>query len=576
MDFTEPGDHIHIMSWDDSKLEPIVVDMSYEVDKVILDPQTSTPFRLVFDMPPMLLTTSPFILSPDPDETVTQDFQYVIHGANRATYIVFSIDDIPFEGFDPTLPLYIFVGCSRHRVPYIILDTGFSLNICSLATKVTFGFGPSNFEPVSQTVQAYDSTCRETVEVEQFYRDYVVLPFDEHGSTMVLDMMRSMHFLLGLSLRHRQDGLGEFIATVDHDTPFDLGFVLIDVDYRYMTNEHGTSVESATMIDEAILHDEYSDKMLVIDMSQITDDVQLKTVSPLDLFGVLAIEMVKNVQLIPTPGLLIDVVHNDDVFEGIISPIVVESEHVDPPFSFDVLLRFVSCSDDATWRLRHYMIEYSMHFISRLDPLRYLFDKSALIGLLMRWLVLLTEFNIHYVTQKSIRESIVADHLALLPVFDGRAIDDDFLDEDVTAMTSLLAIRISCAGYPTKRTFFEFRFGILAPDVSNGSHDEVTTSKRILEKVDLKGYQIGKTKVFLRAGQMTELDARRNELRHHHMSDLGFGQSKMDLMRDNIAVKLFKHRGCINHRNWKVNQLKMDIVSVITIFPQDPYEKRFS
>ena len=74
------------------------------------------------------------------------------------------------------------------------------------------------------------------------------------------------------------------------------------------------------------------------------------------------------------------------------------------------------------------------------------------------------------------------------------------------------AIRISCARYPTRRTFVEFRFGILAPDVSKGSHDEVTASKRILEKVDLKGYQIGKTKVFLRAGQMTELDARRNEV----------------------------------------------------------------
>ena len=83
--------------------------------------------------------------------------------ANRATYIVFSIDDIPFKGSDPTLPLYIFVGCSRHRVPYIILDTSFSLNICSLATKVAFGFRPSNFEPVSQTVQAYDSTCREVL-----------------------------------------------------------------------------------------------------------------------------------------------------------------------------------------------------------------------------------------------------------------------------------------------------------------------------------------------------------------------------------------------------------------------------
>ena len=57
MDFTKPGDQIHFMSWGDSKLEPIVMDMSYEVDEVILDPQTSAPFRLVLDMPPVLLTT---------------------------------------------------------------------------------------------------------------------------------------------------------------------------------------------------------------------------------------------------------------------------------------------------------------------------------------------------------------------------------------------------------------------------------------------------------------------------------------------------------------------------------------
>ena len=77
----------------------------------------------------------------------------------------------------------------------------------------------------------------------------------------------------------------------------------------------------------------------------------------------------------------------------------------------------------ATWRLRHYMTEYSMHLISSLDPLRYLFDRPALVGQLMRWLVLLTDFDIHYVTQKSIRGSIVADYLASLPVSDGRAID---------------------------------------------------------------------------------------------------------------------------------------------------------
>nr|DAD20122.1 TPA_asm: hypothetical protein HUJ06_021585 [Nelumbo nucifera] len=76
------------------------------------------------------------------------------------------------------------------------------------------------------------------------------------------------------------------------------------------------------------------------------------------------------------------------------------------------------------------------------------------------------------------------------------------------------AIRISCAGYPTRKTFCEFldRFGILAPYVLDGSSDEATASKMLLEKLDLKGYQIGKTKVFLRAGQMAELDARRSEV----------------------------------------------------------------
>ncbi|KAG6662878.1 myosin-6-like [Carya illinoinensis] len=76
------------------------------------------------------------------------------------------------------------------------------------------------------------------------------------------------------------------------------------------------------------------------------------------------------------------------------------------------------------------------------------------------------------------------------------------------------AIRISCAGYPTRKPFAEFvdRFGLLAPEVLDGSSDEITACKRLLEKVGLNGYQIGKTKVFLRAGQMAELDSHRSEV----------------------------------------------------------------
>ncbi|KAK4768747.1 hypothetical protein SAY86_026897 [Trapa natans] len=76
------------------------------------------------------------------------------------------------------------------------------------------------------------------------------------------------------------------------------------------------------------------------------------------------------------------------------------------------------------------------------------------------------------------------------------------------------AIRISCAGYPTRKTFDEFanRFRILAPDVIHEGTNEVIACKKILEKTNLQHYQIGKTKVFLRAGQMAEMDALRNEV----------------------------------------------------------------
>ncbi|CAA0374310.1 unnamed protein product [Arabidopsis thaliana] len=79
------------------------------------------------------------------------------------------------------------------------------------------------------------------------------------------------------------------------------------------------------------------------------------------------------------------------------------------------------------------------------------------------------------------------------------------------------AIRISCAGYPTRKPFNEFltRFRILAPEATERSFDEVDACKKLLARVDLKGFQIGKTKVFLRAGQMAELDAHRAEVLGH-------------------------------------------------------------
>ncbi|KAF8779983.1 hypothetical protein HU200_002258 [Digitaria exilis] len=78
----------------------------------------------------------------------------------------------------------------------------------------------------------------------------------------------------------------------------------------------------------------------------------------------------------------------------------------------------------------------------------------------------------------------------------------------------LEAVRISLAGYPTRRTYAEFvdRFAVLVPELMIGSYNERTLTKGILEKMSLDNFQLGRTKVFLRAGQIAILDMRRAEV----------------------------------------------------------------
>ena len=65
-----------------------------------------------------------------------------------------------------------------------------------------------------------------------------------------------------------------------------------------------------------------------------------------------------------------------------------------------------------------------------MDPLKYLFEKPALSGRLLRWLILLTEFDLKYVARKTIKGSAVSNFSArnLIKGEDGK---EDFPNEDV-------------------------------------------------------------------------------------------------------------------------------------------------
>ena len=73
------------------------------------------------------------------------------------------------------------------------------------------------------------------MEIKDFCRDFVAMSFDQHNSTVVLDIMRGMPYLPGMGLGRCQHGPSEFIAIPDHDVQFGLGFIPTEAAYRYMT-----------------------------------------------------------------------------------------------------------------------------------------------------------------------------------------------------------------------------------------------------------------------------------------------------------------------------------------------------
>ena len=58
------------------------------------------------------------------------------------------------------------------------------------------------------------------------------------------------------------------------------------------------------------------------------------------------------------------------------------------------------------------MLSHTTWLVSKMDPIKYIFEKPALTGRIARWQMLLSEYDIVYVTQKEIKGSALADYLA--------------------------------------------------------------------------------------------------------------------------------------------------------------------
>ena len=81
------------------------------------------------------------------------------------------------------------------------------------------------------------------------------------------------------------------------------------------------------------------------------------------------------------------------------------------------LLERTCCA--LTWvaqKLRNYLLSYTTYLISRMDPLKYIFQKTMPTGRLAKRQLLLSEFYIIYVTRPTIKAQALANYLVENPV----------------------------------------------------------------------------------------------------------------------------------------------------------------
>ena len=77
------------------------------------------------------------------------------------------------------------------------------------------------------------------------------------------------------------------------------------------------------------------------------------------------------------------------------------------------------------------MLAYKVLLIARMDHLKYLMEKTVQDGKTAKWVLFFSEFDIKYVTKKSMKGRVIVDHLAHCSPEEAKEIQGDFLDEEI-------------------------------------------------------------------------------------------------------------------------------------------------
>src|SRR3954470_7401875 len=120
--------------------------------------------------------------------------------------------------------------------------------------------------------------------------------------------------------------------------------------------------------------------------------------------------------------------HNDEGYEQAIyylSRILLGAEHRYRPVEKECLALVF-----AVQKMRHYLVGQTIHVVSKVNPLRLLMTKpSSLNGRLAKWVILLSQYDMHFLPQKAIKGQAIADFMAENPASGAEKLYEDIPDE---------------------------------------------------------------------------------------------------------------------------------------------------
>ena len=161
-------------------------------------------------------------------KTTPQEVQSIM-GVEAPSHpsFTFSNEELPIEGAIHTRPLQITIECIGAKVPMVLNDNGFALNVCPFRTTLTIDLDVETIIPYPLTARAYDNTSRKVMGT--FKASYKIGPLETIVEFHVMDITPNYNILFGRTWLYP---IGAIISTLHQKMkiPWKGGIVVVLAD----------------------------------------------------------------------------------------------------------------------------------------------------------------------------------------------------------------------------------------------------------------------------------------------------------------------------------------------------------